>query len=366
MDENYPVELLLNLLKIYSPSGKEKEISNFLFLELRKLGFNTEIDEVGNVKAVIGKGRPRIFLCGHMDTVKGMINPHIRGKVIFGRGAVDAKSSLAALICGAKKFKEICDKGEITLLAVVDEEGYGKGIRHFLSKCNEKYDYAIFGEPSGTYGLTVGYRGRILLKISCKASKAHSSIPQFFDNAIYKAKNIIDELLKIEEKWENIKGEFFWKPSLCVTKIKGGNSHNVIPSKCDMVVDIRIPPNMMKEVEEEVMKIIKKNENVYVKKLSENPPFLENENSILVKLFLESIKEISGREGRLIKKTGTSDVNDFAEKMKIPCVVYGPGNSKLSHTEKENVSIIEYLESIEIIKNTLKKIIDYENKRSIQ
>jgi LysW-gamma-L-lysine carboxypeptidase len=366
MDENYPVELLLNLLKIYSPSGREKEISNFLFLELRKLGFNTEIDEVGNVKAVIGEGRPRIFLCGHMDTVKGMINPYIRGKVIFGRGAVDAKSSLAALICGAKKFKEICNKGEITLLAVVDEEGYGKGIRYFLSKCNEKYDYAIFGEPSGTYGITIGYRGRILLKISCKGKEAHSSIPKFSDNAIYKAKSIIDELLKIEEEWENINKETFWRPSLCVTKIKGGNSHNVIPSKCDIIVDIRVPPNMMNKVKEELIRRIKKNENIKIKKLSENPPFLESENSILVKLFLESIKEITGREGRLIKKTGTSDVNDFAEKMKIPCVVYGPGNSKLSHTEKENISIREYLESIEIIKTTLIKIIDYEIKKSTQ
>lgn len=366
MDENYPVELLLNLLKIYSPSGREKEISNFLFLELRKLGFNTEIDEVGNVKAVIGEGRPRIFLCGHMDTVKGMINPYIRGKVIFGRGAVDAKSSLAALICGAKKFKEICNKGEITLLAVVDEEGYGKGIRYFLSKCNEKYDYAIFGEPSGTYGITIGYRGRILLKISCKGKEAHSSIPKFSDNAIYKAKSIIDELLKIEEEWENINKETFWRPSLCVTKIKGGNSHNVIPSKCDIIVDIRVPPNMMNKVKEELIRRIKKNENIKIKKLSENPPFLESENSILAKLFLESIKEITGREGKLIKKTGTSDVNDFAEKMKIPCVVYGPGNSKLSHTEKENISIREYLESIEIIKTTLIKIIDYEIKKSTQ
>jgi LysW-gamma-L-lysine carboxypeptidase len=301
-----------------------------------------------------------------MDTVKGMINPYIRGKVIFGRGAVDAKSSLAALICGAKKFKEICNKGEITLLAVVDEEGYGKGIRYFLSKCNEKYDYAIFGEPSGTYGITIGYRGRILLKISCKGKKAHSSIPKFSDNAIYKAKSIIDELLKIEEEWENINKETFWRPSLCVTKIKGGNSHNVIPSKCDIIVDIRVPPNMMNKVKEELIRRIKKNENIKIKKLSENPPFLESENSILVKLFLESIKEITGREGKLIKKTGTSDVNDFAEKMKIPCVVYGPGNSKLSHTEKENISIREYLESIEIIKTTLIKIIDYEIKKSTQ
>lgn len=356
----YPLELLMSLLSIYSPSGREEKISNFIASELNKLGFEVEVDEVGNVEGTWGSGRPSILLCGHMDTVKGFIKPKIRGNVIFGRGAVDAKAPLAALICGAKKFMEIGDKGRITVLAVVDEEKNSTGIKHFINRCKEEYDYAIFGEPSGARGLTIGYKGRLLLKISCKTEPGHASVPQFFENAIYLAMDVIKELREIEQKWEGLEKDRFWTPSLCVTKIRGGELHNTVPSKCDVIVDVRVPPNMRSKAEEEILSILKKFSNIKkqvdINLLDESEPFLAKEDSDLVKAFIQSIREVTGAECKLHRKTGTGDVNEFVKKFKIPCAVYGPGNSKLSHTRRENVSIREYLESIEVIKNVLLKL----------
>lgn len=364
MEEDYPERLLLDLLKIYSPSGEEGEISIYLSKELDRLGFKVKVDEVGNVEAIWGSGRPSILLCGHMDTVRGRIRVRKRGRVIFGRGAVDAKSPLAALICGARKHVEGGGNGKITILAVVDEEGRSMGMRHFLSRCQEKYDYAIFGEPSGAYAITVGYKGRLLCRFHCETEPGHASAPTLFENAIYACMRLIERLRRLEKDWsKGGSGDLFDVPTLCVTKIRGGREDNTIPSHCEMYVDVRVPPSMtIQEVKDKITSAInefkaeEERTNIKLDFLDENEPYLEDEDSLLVKCFLESIKEISGKDGRLLRKTGTADVNDFVRKFKISSVVYGPGNSRLDHTPIENVSVSEYLDSIKIIANVLKKL----------
>lgn len=369
MEEDYPEKLLLDLLEIYSPSGEEGEISRYLARELERLGFKVFVDEVGNVEGTWGEGKPSVLLCGHMDTVRGKIRTRRRGRVIFGRGAVDAKSPLAALICGAKKYIEGGGKGKITLLAVVDEEGKSRGMRYYLSRCKEKFDYAIFGEPSGAYAITVGYKGRILLRVLCETSPGHASAPMLFENAIYVAMRLIERLRILEDEWTKEVGrgkemeDLFERPTLCVTKIKGGREDNTVPGLCEFFVDVRVPPTMnVGEIKERLTSSIEefkaKEERAKIKfeYLDENEPYLENEWSPLVRCFLESIKEVSGKEGRISRKTGTADVNDFVRKLKVSSIVYGPGNSKLDHTPIENVSLKEYLDSIDVIANALKKI----------
>ncbi|MHA1753963.1 MAG: M20/M25/M40 family metallo-hydrolase, partial [Candidatus Odinarchaeia archaeon] len=91
MDE---VEFLKELIKIYSPHGNEETASEFIYGTLKKLGFNTVKTPIGNVIGQIGEGKPVIFLCGHMDTVKGELPFKVTDNKIYGRGAVDAKSPL--------------------------------------------------------------------------------------------------------------------------------------------------------------------------------------------------------------------------------------------------------------------------------
>ena len=97
MNDN-SVRLLSDLLKIYSPSGQESRIADFLVKELSTLGFDAKKDIVGNVIAEIGQGEIAILLCGHIDTVTGNIPVKIENKKVYGRGAVDAKGSMAAMI----------------------------------------------------------------------------------------------------------------------------------------------------------------------------------------------------------------------------------------------------------------------------
>ena len=72
-EQTKAVHLLTNLLGIYSPSGKEEDIGNFLAEQMAKLGFQVGRDAIGNIIGVVGEGEPTIFLCGHMDTVAGYL-----------------------------------------------------------------------------------------------------------------------------------------------------------------------------------------------------------------------------------------------------------------------------------------------------
>ena len=114
MSNDYAVDLLTRMVKIYSPSGSEGEISKFLAAEMEKLGFRVHRDEVGNVIGEIGEGSPVVLLCGHMDTVEGEIPVRVEDGQLYGRGSVDAKGPLAAMIVAASKFVDSSFPGKIS------------------------------------------------------------------------------------------------------------------------------------------------------------------------------------------------------------------------------------------------------------
>jgi len=94
---NYPdpVAFLLEILKIYSPSTKETQVSNFIYNYLKNSNDNEVFqDKANNVILKVKEGSPKIYMIGHMDTVPGELPVIYDGENIYGRGAVDAKSAL--------------------------------------------------------------------------------------------------------------------------------------------------------------------------------------------------------------------------------------------------------------------------------
>ena len=185
--KDYAIRLLTDMLGIYSPSGKEDAISNFIIKEMRKLGFRVKKDAIGNVIGEIGKGELTILLCGHMDTIAGNLPVSFENNKLYGIGAVDAKGPLAAMIVAvATLASESLLQAKVLLIGAVEEEATSKGIKHVI-KQGLKADYAIFGEPSGVENITIGYKGGLNLKITCKTETGHSSSPWFYENALEKA-----------------------------------------------------------------------------------------------------------------------------------------------------------------------------------
>jgi len=355
-------------LEIYSPSGNEEEISNFLAKEMKNLGFHVRKDEVGNVVGEIGQGKPVILLCGHMDTVEGYIPVRVENNELYGRGAVDAKASFAAMIVAASTVVRESFPGKILVVGVVDEEGSGRGIKH-LVKNGIQPDYAIFGEPSGLGKIVFGYKGSMNIKITCETPSGHSAAPWFFDNAIEKAMEIWRQIQKLHLPEEKLKSRFYSITS-CLTKINGGNSSSMVPSKCDIYVQLRIPPKFTPEqIFSEVKRKIKRYQatdpkvSVKVKMEDATDPFEADRRSVLVRALDWAIRKTTLNYASFSRKTGTGDMNVLGNALKIPVVTYGPGDSRLDHTPNEHIDLQEYLASIQVYRKAIMKLPELLEKR---
>jgi LysW-gamma-L-lysine carboxypeptidase len=364
------VRLLTNLLGIYSPSGKEADIANFLAEEMTKLGFQVGIDAIGNVIGVVGEGEPTIFLCGHMDTVAGVVPLRMEEGKIYARGAVDAKGPLAAMVMAAAAVaKEPSFKGKVLIASVVEEEATSRGVRHMITQGIEA-DYAVFGEPSGAENITIGYKGQVQLKVTCKTETGHSSTPWLYENALEKA----------YELWMQIKNSYpplekadspFNAITACLTKVSGGTATSVIPFQTEMHIDIRVPPQfttaqVIAQTKEVIAQYQAANPKVAVKATIGDTvePFEVNKSSPLVHSLSASIRKVLGKPATLLRKTGTGDMNILGKAMNLPIVTYGPGDSHLDHTVDEHIVISEYLNSIQVYKETMLKLSELHNNKN--
>ncbi|RLI35846.1 hypothetical protein DRO55_04740 [Candidatus Bathyarchaeota archaeon] len=86
-------------------------------------------------------------------------------------------------------------------------------------------------------------------------------------------------------------------------------------------------------------------------------PFVADRRTPLMKALAEAIEEVVGVPARFIRKTGTGDMNIFGSRVGVPVATYGPGNSRLSHTNDEYVKVDEYLTSIRVYRRTLEKLL---------
>ena len=354
----YAIELLKRALEIYTPSRSEAQLANLIKEKcLDDLGFEkVNIDSVGNVIATKGNGTPRILLCGHMDTVPGQIPVRIDSGFLFGRGASDAKAPLISMLLACSEFKQ---RGTIIFAGVVDEEGNATGIKE-LVKNNLSIDYAIFGEPSGINRITISYKGRIALKLTCDVlDSAHASAP-------WLSKNSIEEVFEV---WKLLSAEISAKydktdnksksVSLSLTEISGGSSHNVTPQKCKVTIDIRVPNGVkcleiLNHLDTSIRNISEMRKVKITYRIEDmTEAFEADHSSPLVRALSLSILDVCKVRSVLLRKTGTGDMNVLGNSLNIPVVTYGPGEPHVSHSKDERVEIQSYLTSIEIYNRAL-------------
>ena len=357
---NFAIELLKDTLDIYTPSRSESQLANFLKDICMDLGFEeANIDSVGNMVAIRGTGDPIILLCGHMDTVPGIVPVRHEGDYMYGRGASDAKAPLVSMLLAATDIPK--QAATIIFAAVVDEEGNATGIKNLVKDTSLKPHYAIFGEPSGIENITISYKGRVEIRLMCEVdNSAHASAPWLALNAIdelYEIWNLLKKVFIPGDQNTNNKAD---QVSFSLTEINGGSSHNVTPQKCRMTIDIRIPTkqscdSILELFDARVNEIQDQLHGLRIKYRVEDKtePFEANISSPLVRSLVLSVLDQRKKRPLLLKKTGTGDMNILGNVLNIPVVTYGPGDPHSSHTVDERVYIPDYLAGIEVYKNAL-------------
>ncbi|HUI23170.1 MAG TPA: M20/M25/M40 family metallo-hydrolase [Nitrososphaerales archaeon] len=349
-----PLRLLLDSLEIYSPTTQEAKLAAFLTDRMGLLGYSkVHIDKAGNAIGEIGKGKTRLLLCGHMDTVPGKLPVSRKQGRVYGRGAADAKSPLCALLLAGAGA---ADSGvSITFAGVTQEEGEGAGVEQLI-RSGDKFDCAVFGEPSGANRITIGYRGRVSLYVTVRTSGGHAGSP-WAQRSAYDEFNLLLTRLKRYEHSKEIPGDHFRSVSISPTLVRAGTYHNVIPNMCEATLDVRLPPSVpsFRAIEEIRHYACQTDEGVTID-VSEGEPteaYEADTASTLVRAFQRAILLKLKTRPSLVRKTGTGDMSTFAQKKSAACVTYGPGLSRTSHTDGEMVQVKDYLGSIEVLKEAI-------------
>ena len=342
-------EFLDMLVRTKSPSCQERKVAEICKNYLTQFSFESVwIDGAGNAVATNykhAKGvHPDLLLFGHMDTISEPMPYRREEGRIFGRGAVDAKSPLAALLtAGAESSVPY----KIIVAGVTEEEiTTSKGTRHLLTYAKPKM--AINGEPSNTNGITIAYKGRIVVGCRTHGKSVHAGMAS--ENPIERT---FEFYTKIRQAYPQ-HGKFE-SVIINLTNIHAGSSDsiNVVPDAMDFVLDVRIPPSIKNET---VMRNFRKlAPNSVTLRLQESITGVETDpNHPLCRAMVSSMRE-NGLAPRYVKKSGSADMN-ITSHAGIPTIAYGPGDSSLDHTPNEVISLADYAKSIDVLKGAIQNL----------
>jgi len=351
------VRLLLDALRVYSPSNKESRLSRLIQSRMRDLGFkNVRTDRAGNAIGERGTGKRHLLFCGHMDTVPGVIKVRRDGDRIYGRGAADAKAPMCAMISAAAASGD--PSVRVTMACVTREEGDSLGVKTLIEDGGD-YEAAVFGEPGGAHRVALGYRGRVEGVLTVRTSGGHASSSWAHASAVDEALELVIRM-RDYEKARAAADDHYRSVNISVTMIRGGSYSNVIPKSCTITLDVRIPPGVTSSaVESDLAGILEDYARTrpaarFQLRFEEATEAYEApKDSVIVRAFQRSIIKNLAARPVLTHKTGTGDMNTLAQLMGVPCVTYGPGDSKLEHTEGEYVEASDYLSSIKVLKGVV-------------
>ncbi len=253
------VSIMQELLRCPSvnPPAQTAECAQVVSNILGRNNIKAEIVEaqqgVANVVARLEgkKSGKRLLLNGHLDVVAPgegwTVDPfggEVRNGLIYGRGACDMKSGIAAMLAAIIAFKRSGQpfNGEIIFTAVGDEEtGSQFGTKYLLEKgIANQVDLAIVTEPTDL-AIELGNRGLRWFDISVKGLACHAGRPHLGINAIQYASKIAEAIHEMKFTRRDDRFEIP-RPSISVTMINGGTQVNVVPNRCRLAVDRRMIP----------------------------------------------------------------------------------------------------------------------------
>jgi len=339
-------QLLVDLVSTPSVTREESECAAVLKGFFEEHDREVWIDEVGNVRAPADDS---VLLTSHIDTVPGDVPVEIRPAAdgdeaaLWGRGSVDAKGPLAAMAVAAIRTG-------VSFAGVVGEEVDSRGGRYLVEDRESAPDAVVNGEPSGWEGITLGYRGLVGGTYVATSESGHSSRPD--NNAIQDA---IAWWSAIEsefggDEWDAVFDRVTPKP----TKVQGGLTEDGLSVEATMEVQLRVPPSMNTE---EVIEITEGHLDVAdrVHWNDRVEPVMESPRTPVARAFRAAIRGAGG-DPRLLRKTGTSDMNVYAQVWDCPMVTYGPGDSDLDHAPNEHLVLTEYDRSIDILETVADRL----------
>jgi len=329
-----------------------------LAARLRPLGFRLEplaSNGVTNLWARRGSGAPLVCFAGHTDVVptgpleRWLSDPFVpteRDGKLFGRGAADMKTSLAAIVTAIEGFVAAhpAHRGSIALLATSDEEGVATDgtvkVVDRLEARGERIDYCVVGEPTSVERLgdmiKNGRRGSLSGRLVVKGVQAHIAYPHLGHNPVHALAPALAELAATA--WDG-GNEYFPPTTWQVSNIHGGTgATNVIPGELELLFNFRFSTaSTAASLRSRVCEILDRHKVDYeIDWTLGGEPFLTPRGT-LVDTLAAAIREVTGIDTEVSTTGGTSD-GRFIRRICPQVVEFGPVNMSI-HKLNEHVEL---------------------------
>lgn len=369
-------ELACALIARRSLTPDDAGCQELLIEELQKLDFHIERMRFGNVDnlwARRGKTGPLLVFAGHTDVVptgpveqwlSPPFEPTIQDGMLYGRGAADMKTSVAAFITAIEEFVAAHPDhpGSIGLLITSDEEGIAVDgtvkVVEVLQARNELIDYCIVGEPTSNKQvgdmIKNGRRGSLSGKLTVKGVQGHIAYPHLVKNPILMAAPAIAELAKIE--WDQ-GNEYFPPTSWQISNIQGGTgATNVVPGEVEILFNFRFSTASTEDnLKSRVHAVLDAHQLEYdlLWELSGKPYLTPRGN--LVEAISGAIFQAYGITPELSTSGGTSDGRFIAD-ICPQLIEFGPLNATI-HKLNECVAVADIEPLKDTYRLTLEKLL---------
>ena len=367
------LELAQQLIARRSVTPADAGCQSLIAERLHLVGFEAETitgNGVTNVWLRRGKSAPVFVFAGHTDVVpSGPIEswasdpfqPTIRNGALYGRGAADMKSSVAAFVVAAEQFvgAHTSHRGSIGLLLTSDEEGPATDgtvkVVDALRARGEAIDYCVVGEPTSVdrLGDTIknGRRGSLSGRLTVRGVQGHVAYPQLARNAVHQAAPALADLAA--QHWDD-GNEFFPPTTFQVSNVRAGTGAlNVVPGSCEVDFNLRFAPVSSAE------SLIQRIEAIFrphgleftVQWTAGAQPFLTPPGELSSSI-TRAIIEVTGREPELSTTGGTSD-GRFISTFCPQVIEFGPPNASI-HKIDEHIAIAD----LEPLKNVYRRTLE--------
>ena len=351
---NDTLDLARQLIARRSVTPQDAGCLELVEARLKPLGFRCErfsANGVDNLWARRGEQRPLLCLAGHTDVVptgpldhwtSDPFTPTIRDGVLYGRGASDMKTSIAAFVTALEGFvaEHPRHAGSIAVLFTSDEEGPALDgtvkVVNALRDRGEKLDYCVVGEPTCVerLGDTIknGRRGSLSGNLVVKGVQGHVAYPQLARNPVHEFGPALAELAQV--KWDE-GNEFFPPTTWQISNLNAGTgANNVIPGEMHVKFNFRFSTaSTLESLQTRVVGILDKHGLKYdLEWRYDGRPFLTKPGD-LVHAVGRAIQSVTGIETKISTTGGTSDGRFLADI--CPQVIeFGPPNATIHKVDE--------------------------------
>jgi succinyl-diaminopimelate desuccinylase len=368
--------LTQELIRRSSVTPADEGCQELMAARLAQLGFRIEKLRYGNVEnfwAVRGSGQPLLCFAGHTDVVptgpleewrSNPFQPEIRDAVLFGRGAADMKSGLAAMITATEAFvaERPKHRGTLAFLITSDEEGPSvdgtKRVVETLMERGERIDWCIVGEPSSESHtgdtLKIGRRGSLSGRLTVHGIQGHIAYPQLAENPVHSFAPALAELTA--RTWDQ-GNEHFQPTSFQVSNFNAGTgAPNVIPGELKARFNLRYNPvQTLAGLKSTVEEILARHKVRYTLDWHlSGEPFYTQQGKLLAGV-VAAVTKVVGKAPALSTGGGTSD-GRFIARMGAEVVELGVPNPSI-HKVNEQVRVADVATLHEVYLQALRNLL---------